>query len=306
MDIEHVRWFRAVADGQTVTETAAAAFMTQPAMSRMLARLQKEVGTDLFFRSGRGLQLTPAGRVFRKFADDIVDGYDSGVRSVVDVVSPDTGTVPIGFLHTLGTWFVPQLLSGFRREHPRVEFELQQRGEAGLREELLAGAADLIITSDNPADAAIEWAQLLVEPLVLAVPPDHRLAHRKRVQLADVADDTFIVLRRGYGLRQITERLCVEVGFAPRVGFEGEEVETLRGLVAAGLGVSLLPRVPAITPRLGDSPAELAITDVIAERKIGVAWLAERELPGPSARFRDYVVAQSAQVPGSSAREIRE
>lgn len=291
MDLEHLRWFLAVAEGQTVTDTAAAAFMTQPAMSRTLARLEKEVGTDLFFRSGRGLQLTSAGRVFRRYAGDIVDSYDSGLRSIADVVSPDTGTVPIAFLHTLGTWFVPQLLSGFRQEHPRVEFELQQRGEIGLREELLAGTADLIITSEDSSEASVVWTQLLVEPLVLAVPPGHRLAGRKRVRLSDVADDPFIVLRRGYGLRHITERLCGEAGFIPRIGFEGEEVETLRGLVAAGLGVSLLP----VTPTPGDLTPLLAMTDVKAERKIGIAWLKDRELPGPSARFRDYVIAQSAR-----------
>jgi DNA-binding transcriptional LysR family regulator len=296
MDIEHLRWFQAVADGETVTDTAAIAFIAQPTMSRALARLETEIGTDLFFRSGRGLKVTPAGRVFKRFVDDILESYDTGLRSVTDVVSPDTGTVPIAFLHTLGTWFVPQLLSGFRREHPRIEFELQQRGEVGLREELLAGTADLIITSEDLAEPGTTWQQLLVEPLALAVPPGHRLANRKRVKLSDVAGDTFIVLGRGYGLRQITERLCREAGFTPRVGFEGEEVETLRGLVAAGLGVSLLPHIPAAISRLGEPSPLLAMTDVKAERKIGIAWLADRELPGPSARFREFVIAQATQV----------
>jgi DNA-binding transcriptional LysR family regulator len=296
VDVEHLRWFQAVADGDTVTDTAASAFMTQPAMSRALARLEKEVGADLFFRSGRGLKVTQAGRIFKRYADDILESYDNGVRSVADVVSPDTGMVPIAFLHTLGTWFVPQLLSGFRREHPRIEFELQQRGEAGLREELLAGSADLIITSEDLSEPSVNWRQLLVEPLALAVPAGHRLANRKRVKLSDVADETFIVLGRGYGLRQITERLCREVGFTPRIGFEGEEVETLRGLVAAGLGVSLIPHIPGAIPRSGEPSPMLAMTDVKAERKIGIAWLADRELPGPSARFREYVIAQGAQV----------
>ncbi|MCU1551824.1 MAG: LysR family transcriptional regulator [Glaciihabitans sp.] len=296
MDLEHLRWFQAVADGDTVTDTAAAAFMTQPAMSRALARLEKEVGADLFFRSGRGLKITPAGRVFKPFADEILDRYDGGLRSVAHLMSPDTGTVPIAFLHTLGTWFVPQLLSGFHRKHPRVEFELQQRGEAGLREELLAGSADVIITSESPTEPDVAWQQLLVEPLALAVPPGHRLANRKRVRLSEAAGDSFIVLGRGYGLRQITERLCREAGFNPRIGFEGEEVETLRGLVSAGLGVSLLPDPAAPGARLGDSSLLLPITDVRAERTIGIAWLAKRELPGPSAAFRDYVIAEGARV----------
>jgi len=87
-----------------------------------------------------------------------------------------------------------------------------------------------------------------------------------------------------------------EAGFTPRIGFEGEEVETLRGLVAAGLGVSLVPHIPGAISRPGESSPMLTMTDVKAERKIGIAWLADRELPGPSARFREYVVAQGAQV----------
>jgi DNA-binding transcriptional LysR family regulator len=174
MDLEHLRWFQAVADGETVTDTAAAAFITQPAMSRALDRLRLEVGADLFFRSGRGLKITPAGRVFKSFVDDILDTYDKGQRSITDVMSPDTGTVPIGFLRTLGTWFVPRLLRRFRLEHPRVEFELQQRGEAGLKDELLTGSADIIITSEDPAEPAIVRHRLLVEPLALAVPAGPR------------------------------------------------------------------------------------------------------------------------------------
>jgi DNA-binding transcriptional LysR family regulator len=296
MDMAQLRWFQAVAGGDTVTATAEAAFMTQPAMSRALARLEKEVGADLFFRSGRGLKLTPAGRAFERFAGDILTSYHDGLRSVADLVSPDTGTVPIGFLHTLGTWFVPQLLSGFRGEHPKVEFELQQRSEPRLKEELLAGSADIIITSEDPAESGVGWHQLLVEPLRLAVPAGHRLADRKRVRLSEVAHDTFIVLGRGYGLRQLTDRLCHDAGFTPRIGFEGEEVETLRGLVAAGLGVSVLPDLAGPGSRSGDVRPLLPITDVQAQRRIGIAWLADRDLPAPSARFRDYVIAQGAHI----------
>jgi DNA-binding transcriptional LysR family regulator len=290
MDLAVLRLFQQVAAGATVTGVAARARLTQPALSRALRRVEHEVGAELFQRAGRTLRLTPAGHAFTRHVDAVLDRYDQGVREVRELVDPDAGTVPLAFLHTLGTWLVPQVISGFRERHPRARFELRQHGEEGLVAELLDGTADLVLTSGDPGLATIGWRRLLVEPLHLAVPPDHHLAGRTEVRLADAAAETFILLRPGYGLRDTTEALCAAAGFTPRVGFEGEEVETLRGLVTAGLGVALLP-----PPRTAVAVPHLRVTDVPSERDIGLAWLATRELPPLSARFRDHVLSDAAR-----------
>ena len=286
MDLAVLRLFRQVASGATVTDTATRARLTQPALSRALRRVEREVGAELFQRAGRTLRLTPAGHAFAAHVDAVLDRYDQGVRDVRELVDPDAGTVPLAFLHTLGAWLVPEVIRDFREQHPRARFELRQHGEEGLVAELLDGTADLVLTSGDPGLAAVEWRRLLVEPLRLAVPPDHHLAGHQHVRLADAADETFILLRQGYGLRDTTEKLCAAAGFTPRVGFEGEEVETLRGLVTAGLGVALLP-----PPRGASTAPHLPVTDVPSERDIGVAWLAGRELPPLSARFREHVLS---------------
>lgn len=288
MDLAVLRLFRQVANGATVTDTAARARLTQPALSRALRRVEREVGAELFQRAGRSLRLTPAGHAFSEHVDALLDRYDQGVRDVRELVDPDAGTVPLAFLHTLGTWLVPRVISDFREGHPRAQFVLRQHGEEGLVAELLDGTADLVLTSDDPGLPAIEWRRLLVEPLQLAVPPNHPLAGRREVRLADAADETFILLRPGYGLRDTTEELCTQAGFTPRVGFEGEEVETLRGLVTAGLGVALLP-----PPQTASSAPHLRVTDVPSERDIGVAWLAGRELPPLSSRFREHILTRT-------------
>jgi DNA-binding transcriptional LysR family regulator len=292
MDLQVLRLFQAVAEGATVTETAAAAHLTQPALSRALGRVEREVGAELFQRVGRALRLTPAGQVFKDHVDAVLDRYDRGLHAVAEAVDPEAGLVPLAFLHTLGTWLVPPLLSGFLDAFPRTRFELRQHGEEGLLRELREGTADLVITSGDPGDPLIGWRRLLVEPLRLAVPPRHRLARRKRVRLAEVADETFILLRPGYGLRATTEQLCRQAGFAPRVGFEGDEVDTLRGLVTAGLGVSLLPppRTATFPPSPAAHPApHLQLTDVDGARDIGLSWLAGRTLPPASGNFRQHV-----------------
>ena len=319
MELQVLRWFREVADGATVTETAERARITQPALSRALARLEGEVGTPLLTRSGRTLTPTPAGRMFKQYADQVIDQYDLGLRAVTELVDPARGLVPLAFLQTLGTWLVPRLVSSFRRDHPQVRFELHQHGEASILQELLDGAADLILTSATFGHPQVTWRRLLIEPLRLVVPPRHPLARRKRIRLAEVADEPFIMLREGYALRVLTERLCAEAGFAPKIAFEGEEVETLRALVAAGLGVALLPPARATpTPvRSADADADadaganadetepapqLHVTDVDSTRELGLAWLTGRELPPASAAFRDHVLRS---MPAMTARDYR-
>lgn len=300
-----LRWFQAVAGGATVTETAELAQVTQPALSRALGRLEREAGTPLFIHAGRRLQLTPAGRVFKHHLDQALDHYDRGVRAVTELVDPGRGVIPLAFLHTLGTWLVPPLISSFRIAHPKVGFQLRQDGEAAVVQALLDGAVDLVFTSDDPGSPQIGWRHLLTEPLRLAVPATHRLARRRRVRLAEVADEPFILLPGGYSLRAVTERLCREAGFTPRVAFEGEEAETLRALVAAGLGVALLPppRTPPSVPPGTDAAAPyLYITDVDCSRVIGLAWLAERALPPASASFRQHVVESACTVAPPSYR----
>ncbi|MEV6993909.1 LysR family transcriptional regulator [Streptomyces sp. NPDC093228] len=304
MDLQVLRSFQAVAEGATVTDAAAEAHITQPALSRALNRLEKEAGAELFQRVGRVLQLTQAGRVFKEYVDSVLDSYDRGLRAVAEVVDPDAGVVSVAFLHTLGTWLVPRLVTGFRESAPKVRFELHQDGEIGLAQHLLDSTADLTITSKDPGHPLIAWRRLLVEPLRLAVPARHRMAQRRRVRLAEVADEPFIVLKTGYGLRSVTETLCRQAGFTPVVGFEGEEVETLRGLVAAGLGVSLIPASSGTTAG-EDNPIlpirYLEVTDVDAARDIGIAWLASRSLPPAPRRFMDHALSATADSRGSLA-----
>ncbi len=293
MDLDTIRAFLAVADGATVSKTADRAHRTQPSVSRALARLEREAGAELFQRVGRSLTLTPAGRELVAHARATVDSYDRGLRAVQDLASDTGGHVPMAFLHTLGTWLVPELMRSFRSERPGVSFDLRQHGDIGLVDDLVNGVVDLAITGERPEHPRIQSRRLLMEPLQLAVPPDHRLARRRSVRLRDVAEETFIVLKPGFSLRVVTSALCARAGFDPVVGFEGEEVETLRGLVAAGLGVALLPE-----PRGVGVPAapHLRITDVPASREIGVAWIGERRLPPASAAFRDHVVRHARRI----------
>ena len=241
MDTEVLRWFQQVADGVTVTELSQLERLTQPGVSRALARLEDEVGTPLLYRSGRRLRLTRAGSVFRRHVDTVLHELDDGIAALAQAVDPEAGTVSLGFPLTLGTWLVPELLRRFRDEHPDIGFELRQR-----RDELLAATsaddrAELDISTLRPTTTDWEWRLLLVEPLRLAVAANHPLADKSDVRLADLGDEAFIVLRAGSHLRMISDELLAAAGVRPPAALESPDVPTAYGLVAAGLGVAIVP-----------------------------------------------------------------
>jgi DNA-binding transcriptional LysR family regulator len=291
--------FAAVARTEHVTRAAQRLGMPQPTLSRALARLEADLGVALFARQGRTVRLTRAGAEFRGAVERALAEVERAAESVRLEADPGAGRVAFGFLHTLGPETVPGLLREFRADHPRVRFQLVQTYGEAMLERLRAGGLDLCLTSPLPDEPGLVVRRLDEQRLRLVVPAGHRLAGRRRVRLAEVAQDPFVTLEAGYGLRRITDALCEEAGFVPRVAFEGEEAETLRGLVAAGLGVSLLP--PPAVPRPGVT--ELDVLGQRAVREIGVAWRGGQADTPPVAAFKRFLLSQKGRLlPGGGGR----
>ena len=284
--------FVAVARLEHVTRAAHELGVPQSTLSRSLTRLERELGVALFARHGRALSLTPAGRTFLASAERALAAVEGAAESVRTDADPATGKVAFGFLHTLGWETVPSLLRDFRAEHPRVRFSLVQTYGDAMLERLRAGELDLCLTSPLPAAPDLVSRRLDEQRLRLVVPDDHPLARRRRVRLAEAAGESFVTLERGYGMRRILDDLCTQAGFRPRIAFEGEESETIRGLVAAGLGAALLP--PAPVHRQGVH--ELTVTAPRAFREIGVAWLAGHQDTSPVAAFKRFVLARKGRL----------
>jgi LysR family transcriptional regulator, transcription activator of glutamate synthase operon len=279
MRVEELRWFLAVVDDPNVTRAAAALHVSQPALSRALKRLEAQLGTRLFDRVGRGLVPNRYGRAYAANVRRALEELDAGR----DALETEIAEIRLAFLHTLGMRLVPELIGAYRAGRPQARFRLIQGSAAGLADALLEGRSDLLLTSPRPPRLA--WHPLFEEPLRLVVPPDHRLAARRRVRLRELADDPFIVMRPEYGLRGITDALLATAGITPNVAFEGEDPETVRGLVRAGLGVALLP---------GDG---IALQDKGASRTIGLAWHPERHHPPAVTDFAAFVRRSSRRRP---------
>lgn len=288
MDTDALRYFQQVADGVTVTEVAENYQVSQPGVSRALKRLEEEVGASLLIRSGRVLRTTHAGRIFKGHVDAMLHALDDGLSAAEELIDPEHGRIRLAFQSSLGTWLVPNLIAGFRADHPRVRIVITH-SESSWK--VAEGLADLEFTARRPPTEGVEWRHLLRQPLCLAVPAGHRFANRDEVGLAEVAGEDFVMLGPEWELRATSMELCARAGFAPAVAFEDDDLAVVHGFVAAGLGVAIVPEL-----RAGADPANepgervVRLTDPGAFREIGIAWSSSHRLLPSAELFRSYVL----------------
>jgi DNA-binding transcriptional LysR family regulator len=247
--------------------------------------MSTELGTPVVVPDGRGIRLSRAGAYLAEAAGRALSVLAAGVRQAIDEGDPEHGHVVLAFMHTLADHLVPGLLRAFRREHPHVRFSLLQGPHDELLDHVRSGRADLAFTAPLPAPGEFAAITLQEQQLVVTVPTEHRLAGRTWVRMADLAREPSVGMKPGYGLRQITDELAQTAGFLPVLAFEGDDVDILRGLIAAGLGVAVLPAaLPTFRPGTVEIPLRPKAT-----RHIGLIWGADHTLTPAALAFRDFV-----------------
>ncbi|MDF2825423.1 MAG: LysR family transcriptional regulator [Mycobacterium sp.] len=287
MNLDELRWFVVLAETEHVTEAAAILRISQPTLSRALARLEEQVGAPLFDRIHRRLTLNAYGRILLEHARRTTADLDAAVERIAALRDPDTGTVRLAFLHSVASWYVPDLLRRFRTDAAHVGFDLFQGAAHDVAHQLSTGQADLAITSPRPAGSEFAWHALYVERLCLAVPRGHRFAGRSAVRLRDLATEPVVSLPPGFGLRQLSDEMWADAGITPRIVFEAMEIPAVEGLVGAGFGVAVVPE-----PRPGRAEPTcefVALSHRSAQRHVGLAWTPERDLPPAAQRFAAFV-----------------
>lgn len=286
--VDELHWYVVLAETEHMTEAAARLNVAQPTLSRALGRLERQLGTPLFDRVHRRLRLNRYGEVLLEHARRCLVELRAAEERITGLLDPDRGTVRLAFLHSVATWLVPELLRRYRERVPEVRFELREGGGHEILAILHAGQVDLAVTSPRPAGSDTGWQPLHREQLCLAVPTDHAFASKSRCRLAEAAGEPFVGLRQGIaGMRELTDELCAQAGFTPSITFESSEIPSMEGLVAAGLGVAVVP-----LPRPGrETPGAryVPLADSGAHRVIGLAWLTDHVAPPVTRRFAEFV-----------------
>jgi DNA-binding transcriptional LysR family regulator len=245
LDPRRLALLREVVRHGSFSGAAAALYLTQPAVSRQIAKLEEEAGVRLIERTARGLRLTEAGEVAVERAEAIAGHLAAAEAEIEAIATLGGGRLRLAAFPTAAATIVLDALQEFHRKHPAVELTFVESGtNAGLRR-LRAGEVDLALAfREHGRPAPEEWADfetefLLVDPLYVALAKDHPLADRKAIRLRDLADDGWIhAVQAGAG--GITYQACLAAGFEPRIVALSDHAPITQGLVALGIGVTMI------------------------------------------------------------------
>lgn len=281
MELHQLRYFVTVAQEGSFTAAAARLYLSQPSLSVQIRKLEHDVGARLFERTGRQVVLTAAGSALLEHTEAALDQLERGRERVAEVSGLREGEVRVGVLPSIGARMLPDLLARFRRAHPRVAVRIVEHDISREFEQLVrSGELDLAITRMPLTLSGLCVDVLVREPVLLLVPAGHRLAGREEVTLAELGDEDLVGMRTGYGLRDLADQLLAEAGVRPRVVLETGQLAIVHGMVAAGVGVALLPRLAA-----GDGPT-VPLGDPGAVRELGVVSRASAHVSPPVQAFR--------------------
>ncbi|WP_306868639.1 LysR family transcriptional regulator [Streptosporangium brasiliense] len=247
-DVDALRLLDAVARTGSFTGAAAQLNYTQSAVSRRIASLEQQAGGPLFDRLARGVRLTPAGETLHHHAQVVLNRLARAAEELAGIHGGYRGRLRVGAFATANVALVPGALRAFRREFPEVELTPVEGPSGGLLRRMREGGLDAAVVSDYPAglpyDEELEFAELVEDELMVALPRDHRLAGEDRVDLRELREETWIEAPPP-GRTTMLDAACARAGFAPRATVRIAEWTGKFGYVAAGLGITLVPAIAA-------------------------------------------------------------
>jgi DNA-binding transcriptional LysR family regulator len=265
MELRHLRYFVVTAEAQHFTRAAELLGMAQPPLSQQIRQLEQEVGTPLFDRTGRGVVLNDAGHAFLACAQDILQRTQAAVQTAQRAARGEVGELTLGFTESASfNGVVTELIRQYRQQYPDVEMTLSQGDSESLIAQLREGTIDAAfvrppfaldgglafpqlaskqLASTQLASKQLSFTQLAEEPLVVALPLGHALARRKRLAPKDLTQERFILYSRksGYGLSADIMAACRQHGLNPLIGQRAPQLSSAVNLVAAGMGVAVVP-----------------------------------------------------------------
>lgn len=244
MELRHLRYFVAVAEQRSFTSAAKRISVAQPALSQQIRQLEQELGVSLFERDSRPLRLTEAGALFFERAQNVLKAVNAAAIDARRAGSGQLGRLAIGFVSSSMYEVLPQIVNAYRDCYSTVELTFQEMIAAQIAKALEERTIDIGFSRPGLVDdSAFEQRTLVEEPYVVALPGTHRLASKRAVSLAELADEPFILHPR-FPSPSVTDTLleaCATAGFEPRGVQEASHMHTILGLISAGVGLSLVP-----------------------------------------------------------------
>ncbi|RDZ26882.1 LysR substrate-binding domain-containing protein [Lysobacter silvisoli] len=294
MNLRDLKYLVALADHKHFGRAAAASFVSQPTLSTQIKKLEDELGVSLVERAPRRVMLTPVGRDIAERARKVIADVEQMSEIARRSQDPEAGTVRLGLFPTLGPYLLPHVVPGLRKRFPRLELLLVEEKTDQILARLRDGRLDAGLLALPVHDDQLHVEPLFDEPFLLAVPQQHPMAMRDSLELHDLDDQHLLLLEEGHCLRDQALDVCRLAGADERDGFRATSLETLRQMVAAGVGITLLP-VLSVQPPVPASPdiQLLRFQGNAPHRRIGMLWRRSSAMSG----FLSELAAELRKLP---------
>lgn len=291
MNLRDLHYLVALAEHRHFGRAAEASFVSQPTLSTQIKKLEDELGVPLVERTPRKVLLTETGREIARRARGVLAEVEEIKAIAQRTRDPESGTLRLGIFPTLGPYLLPHLVPLVRKHFPRLELLLVEEKTEQVVKMLREGGLDVGVLALPLHEDSLHTEFLFEEPFVLAVPESHPLAQRQKpLKLGDLEDESLLLLEDGHCMRDQALEVCQLAGAGERSGFRATSLETLRQMVAANVGITLLPTL-AIKPPVArtDNVHLLEFAGHPPSRRIALVWRKSSSMAPFLKRFADIV-----------------
>jgi LysR family transcriptional regulator, hydrogen peroxide-inducible genes activator len=286
MEFHQLRYVCAIAETGSFSRAAERCHVAQPSLSQQVLKLEEDLGAKLFDRLGRSVRLTEAGRAFLPHARSILHQMEAARTGVEDKRTDVRGSVTVGVIPTIAPYLMPQSVAAFSKKYPDAKLRILEETTPVLVEGLRNLSIDVAILALPLRHKEFQMYPLRTEPLYAALTRDHPRAGAKNLSLRELRGEQFVMLRDGHCFRDLSVAACTRAKVNPRIAFESGQFSSLLGMVAAGVGVSLVPEMAL------DKNARCSyvrISDAQASRTIVAAVLRSRSFNRVQQSFLEHV-----------------
>lgn len=299
MDIRQLEYLIEVARLRSFTRAADHLYITQPAISKAIKAMEEEFGVQLFDRQGKRVVLTDAGQIIVGQAQQIVTSFQSLMSELDDLRNLKKGHIRIGLPPMVGANFFPKVIGQFHKKYPDITIQLYEDGAKKVEHDVASGTLDVGVVVLPTTQEGLCIFPFVEERLNLVVPLSHTLAYRRKVELAELASEGFVLFREDFTLHDRVIGECAKAGFQPHVIYESSQWDLISEMVAVGLGIALLPET--ICREIDNKRVRIIpLVNPVIPWKLGIVWREDRYM---SFATREWISFARAELSDLEERE---
>jgi len=302
MEFHQLRYFVAVAEEGSFSRAATKVRVAQPSLSQQIRKLEAEVGQRLFDRLPRSVVLTEAGRCLLEYAQQILTSVNDAHRCVDELKGKIAGDLAVGAIPTIAPYVLPEMVVTFQKHYPDVTLEIVEDVTEGITRRIEAGELDVAVLSTCQQSPSLRHERLGNEPLLALVPEAHPLAKQTVVTLDELKSQRFLLLHEMHCLSQQVHHLLESRRLHPEIALAGSQLTTIANMVAAGVGVSIVPQM-MVKHQPTPGCVSLPFAPPVPERELNVLYNPLRFQSKAAAAFREEVAAAFSSDESAISRE---